>query len=235
MILEVIATSVMDAKLAQEYGANRIELISGILEGGLTPSYGLIEQVMRAVTIPVHVMVRPHANSFCYDEDDLAVMLRDIRIIREMGAAGIVLGALKPDKQIDTLTLERLLSEISETSNISVTFHRAFDELEDQQAGLHKLSCFPSIRKVLTSGGKRNVLDAKLEIAALVKESVGLPIEIVAGSGLSVRTLDEFLKLTGAKEIHMGTGVRVNGHALEPIDKHKLQSAAAIIACYNVE
>jgi copper homeostasis protein len=230
MILEVIATSVMDAKLAQEYGANRIELISGIMEGGVTPSYGLIEQVLRAVNIPVHVMLRPHANSFCYHSDDLAVMDRDLRMIRELGATGVVMGMLKLDKQLDLAALERLLSE---AGNLAVTFHRAFDELEDQVAGLYQLANYPSIRKVLTSGGKPNVLDAKQEITKLVKASKGLPLEIIAGSGLSVEKLDDFIKQTGVKEVHMGTGVRMNNRALEPIDPKKLQAAAAIISHYK--
>ncbi|MFD0673548.1 copper homeostasis protein CutC [Cohnella sp. GCM10027633] len=38
MILEVIATTVADAKDASRYGADRIELVTGIAEGGLTPS-----------------------------------------------------------------------------------------------------------------------------------------------------------------------------------------------------
>ncbi len=65
IILEVIATTVTDAVIAEKSGADRIELVTGMLEGGLTPSYGLIEEVVRSVSIPVQVMVRPHSRSFC--------------------------------------------------------------------------------------------------------------------------------------------------------------------------
>ncbi|MBP1991987.1 copper homeostasis protein CutC [Paenibacillus eucommiae] len=230
MILEVIATSVLDAKLAQEYGVNRIELISGIMEGGVTPSYGLIEQVVRAVDIPVNVMLRPHANSFCYDLDDLEVMVRDIRMIRELGAAGTVMGMLNLDKQIDIPALEMLLSE---AGNMAVTFHRAFDELEDQQAALQTLAKYPAVHRVLTSGGKSNVLHAKQEIAELVKTSGDLPIEILAGSGLSVEKLDDFIRQTAVHEVHMGTGVRVNNQALQPVDPKKLQAAVSILSHFK--
>ncbi|WP_239615059.1 copper homeostasis protein CutC [Cohnella mopanensis] len=230
MILEVIATSVLDAKLAQEHGANRIELISGIVEGGVTPSYGLVKEVVKAVDIPVNVMLRPHANSFRYDADDLAVMKRDVRAIRACGAAGFVMGMLKRDNQIDVEALELLLGE---TGTLPVTFHRAFDELEDRRAALQLLSRYPTVRRVLTSGGKPSVLDAKPEIAELIKLCDGQPIEILAGSGLNVESLDEFIKVTKVKEVHMGTGVRVNGRALEPIDPNKLRAAAAIINQYN--
>ncbi|WP_438347432.1 copper homeostasis protein CutC [Paenibacillus sp. FA6] len=230
LILEVIATSVADAVLAQEHGADRLELISGIMEGGVTPSIGLIEKVLRTVTIPVHVMVRPHANSFCYDEDDLAVMVRDIERIRELGAAGVVLGALTSDKRLDTSALQMLLREMGQTA---VIFHRAFDELEDQLSALLELASYPVIKGVLTSGGMPSVLDARAEIQALMKQSMSLPIEIMAGSGLSVASLDEFISQTDVTQVHMGTGVRINGHALAPIDPNKVRAAAAITAKYK--
>ena len=226
MILEVIATSVMDAKLAQEHGADRIELISGIAEGGVTPSVGLIEQVVKAVDIPGNVMLRPHANSFRYDKDDLAVMLRDARVIRESGAAGIVMGMLDARGEIDTAALELLLGE---TGELAVTFHRAFDELEDRRSALELLSRYPAIRKILTSGGKPSALDAKEEIAELAKLSEGRSLDILAGSGLGLTSLDEFIRQTKIREVHMGTGVRRNGRALEPIDPEKLKAAADIV------
>jgi len=230
MILEVIATSVLDAKLAQEHGADRIELISGIVEGGVTPSIGLIEQVVKAVNIPVNVMLRPHANSFFYDEDDLAVMARDARTIRESGAAGIVMGMLNSEGKINTSALEMLLNE---TGKLAVTFHRAFDELEDRRSALDLLSRYPAIRKILTSGGKPSVLDAKEEITVLAKLSEGRSLDILAGSGLGVESLDEFIRQTKVREVHMGTGVRRNGRALEPIDPNKLRAAADIVARYK--
>ena len=230
MILEVIATSVLDAKLAQEHGADRIELISGIVEGGVTPSIGLIEQVVKAVDIPVNVMLRPHANGFRYDGDDLGVMARDAGIIREIGAAGIVMGMLDERGEIDTSALEMLLNE---TGKLAVTFHRAFDELQDRRSALELLSRYPAIRKILTSGGKPSVLDAKEEIAELTKLSEGRSLAILAGSGLGVETLDEFIRQTQVREVHMGTGVRRNGRALEPIDPDKLRAAADIVARYK--
>ncbi|TVX97388.1 copper homeostasis protein CutC [Cohnella terricola] len=230
MILEVIATSVLDAKLAEEHGADRIELISGIAEGGVTPSIGLIEQVLKTVDIPVNVMLRPHANSFRYDEDDLQVMLRDARAIRDCGAAGIVMGMLNRRNEIDTAALELLLGE---TGKLAVTFHRAFDELADRRSALQLLSSYPAIRKILTSGGKPSVLDAEEEIAELVTLSAGKTVDILAGSGLQPETLDLFIQRTKVKEVHMGTGVRINEKALEPIDPIKLRAAVDIVGRYK--
>lgn len=230
MILEVIATSVGDAVLAEENGADRIELISGIMEGGVTPSLGLVEEVLRKVNIPVHVMIRPHANSFCYDEEDLAVMLRDIVYIRDLGAAGIVIGALTNDDEVDVASLRILTSEVGP---MAVTFHRAFDEITQQQETLNLLTEFAAINRILTSGGQPSVLDAKEEIKSLVKQSATLPVTIMAGSGLQLETLADFIAYTGVKEVHLGTGVRINGQALAPIDPLKIQAAATILARFR--
>lgn len=227
MLLEVIATSVADAKLAEANGAHRIELISGIREGGVTPSIGLIERVLGAVRIPVHVMVRPHANSFCYDEDDLQTMLADIRTIGKLGAAGIVLGTLTAGREVDEPALKRLLEA---AEGLSVTFHRAFDEAADQEAALHVLGGYPQIRRILTSGGKPSALDAVEQIQKLDKLCKERSITLLAGSGLTVDTLASFVRDTGVSEVHMGTGVRLQGDALRTIDPERLQAAASIVA-----
>ncbi|WP_409344372.1 copper homeostasis protein CutC [Paenibacillus sp. MBLB4367] len=227
MLLEVIATSVADARLAETHGADRIELISGIREGGVTPSAGLIEQVLGAVSIPVHVMVRPHANSFCYDEDDLQTMLKDIQLIRKLGAAGIVVGALTAERRVDEAALNRLLDA---AEGLSITFHRAIDEAADQEEALRVLGRYPQIRRILTSGGKPSALDAREQIVKLDGLCKELSITLLAGSGLTVDTLDAFIRDTGVSEVHMGTGVRLQGDALRTIDPEKLRAAANIVA-----
>lgn len=108
-ILEVIAVDAADAQAAEQGGADRIELVSAMTEGGLTPSYGLIEQVVSKVSIPVYVMIRPHNRSFCYSADDLQVMTRDIHVARELGCAGIVIGALTHEGEIHRSFLQACL------------------------------------------------------------------------------------------------------------------------------
>lgn len=123
-ILEVIAVDAADAQAAEQGGADRIELVSAMSEGGLTPSYGLIEQVVSRVSIPVYVMIRPHSRSFCYNADDLQVMIQDIRAARELGAAGIVIGALTHEGGVHGSFLKACLLS---AQRLGVTFHRAID------------------------------------------------------------------------------------------------------------
>jgi copper homeostasis protein len=226
MILEVIATCVQDAVTAEDNGADRIELVTSITEGGLTPGIGMIEQVVRTVNIPVHVMVRPHSRSFIYDRYDVETMATEIKAISSIGAAGIVLGVLTKDRRIDERSLETLLSF---AGVMNVTFHRAFDELEDQIAGLRVLKHYPQITRVLTSGGIKPAVEAVPEIRRLVKETDGSALTILAGHGLTVEGIKAFIEQTRVTEVHFGSAVRSNRSGLEPIDCSRLRTLAGIL------
>ncbi|MED4570525.1 copper homeostasis protein CutC [Brevibacillus agri] len=230
MLVEVIATSVEDARRAEQGGADRLELISGILEGGLTPSWGLIEAVVKAVSIPVYVMVRPHSQSFCYTADELRVMKEDVRVIRELGAAGVVFGMLTPEKQLDRHGLELLLTE---ADGLAVTFHRAFDEAADQREAARILLQYPQVRTILTSGGKRTAIEGASCIAELVRMTAQTPLGILAGSGLSEANAPELIRQTGVKAVHFGTAAREDGQALRYVDAERV--AAIKRACQLAE
>src|SRR6201991_5316972 len=101
ILLEVIATTVADAQAAAQAGADRLELITALSEGGLTPSVGMIEAMLDAVRIPVNVIVRPHSRSFVFDTHDQAAMLRDVRAIADARAHGVVIGMLSAAGDID--------------------------------------------------------------------------------------------------------------------------------------
>ncbi|MCR8644723.1 copper homeostasis protein CutC [Paenibacillus sp. N1-5-1-14] len=229
MLLEVIGTTLSEVKQIAASGADRIELITGIAEGGLTPSIALIEEAAHAVSIPIQVMVRPHSRSFCYDADDLRVMERDIEAIRKVGRSGVgvVLGTLTTNGQIDHYALERLLSA---AGDIGVTFHRAFDEIEDQESAYDQLSKYPQIYRILTSGGQANVRHAVPRMKRLVKLSRDSHVRILAGSGLNIDSLQTFIQETGVQEVHFGSGVRGAKGSLDEIDSMKIQTVKAHLA-----
>lgn len=230
MILEVIATTLTDAVLAEQGGANRIELITGFAEGGLTPSQGLIEAVVSTVHIPVQVMIRPHSQSFTYNEDDIRTMLADIRVVKQAGARGIVIGALTDANQIDIETTERLLAE---AEGLDMTFHRAFDEVDDQIEALSILAQFPQIRRVLTSGGTAPAPQAMPQIQRLVEASRHCNIEILAGHGLAREGLETFIKQTGVREVHFGSAVRQNGKSTAPVDAERVAAIQQVLTSYH--
>ena len=215
MILEIIATSLEDAIVAEQAGADRIELCAALSEDGLTPSLGLIETVVKGVKIPVNVIVRPHNRGFHYTEDDLAVMLTDIRHIKRTGAAGIVIGALTKDNKVDTEAVSLLLKE---AEGLDVTFHRAFDFVDDQFAALETIAGFPQVNQILTSGGQAPAPESTEQLKKLVERCENKAVKILAGNGVTPESLSSLLEETGLKEVHLGSGVRVNRSFMHPVD-----------------
>ncbi|TXC87917.1 copper homeostasis protein CutC [Paraburkholderia azotifigens] len=212
VLLEVIATTVDDAVAAARGGADRLELITAMGEGGLTPGIGMIEAVIAAVSIPVNVIVRPHSRSFVYDADDFAVILRDVRAARLAGAHAVVFGMLTASREVDR---EALLKVVDVADGMAVTFHRAFDEARDLCRALDVLLAVDGVTNVLTSGGKSSVLDAVEEVHALVAQAAGSKCTVLAGAGLTVNRCAEFVHATRVEAVHFGSGVRVDGAVAE--------------------
>lgn len=223
MILEIVATCLDDAIAAEQHGADRIELITAATEDGLTPGIGLVKLVARRVRIPVTVIVRPHSRSFVCGPHDLETMVAEIRAIAAAGAAGVVIGAVTPERTIDERALEVLLEA---ADGLDVTFHRAFDELDDQVAGLRTLARYPAISRVLTSAGQRPAAESVDGIRRLVEATRGGPLRIMAGNGLKPEGIERFIAETGVTEVHVCSGVRVGGSKLAPIDPVRLRALA---------
>lgn len=215
LILEVIATSLEDAVVTEQAGADRIELCSALSEDGLTPSLGLIKAVVEGVKIPVNVIVRPHNRGFYYTADDLAVMLTDIGYIKRIGAAGIVVGALTQDNKVDTQAISLLLKE---AEGLDVTFHRAFDFVDDQFAALETIAGFAQINRILTSGGQAPAPESAEKLKKLVEKCEDKSIQILVGNGVTPESLSSLVEETGVKEVHLGSGVRVNRSFMHPVD-----------------
>lgn len=227
--LEVIALSLEDALAAEEGGADRIELIAAMEEGGLTPPIDLAERVAARTKLDVQVMVRPHGRSFAYAEPELERMAEDIRAIRRLGKPGIVLGCLTPDKRADSRALSRLLDEAGESN---VTFHRAIDEAADLEQAYRELGAFPSIRRVLTSGGAPAAPEGAALIRRLRQLEAAMPgaPAVMAGSGLTIGTLPRFLAETGVREVHLGTGVRsLDGAGRSRVDPRKVAKVRELL------
>ena len=205
MVVEIIATSVEDAIRIEQGGADRIELVSGLTEGGVTPSGGLIRAVCRSVNIPVMVMIRPHAMSFCSAEHDLRIMAEDIRAVREYGAAGVVFGCLTPAKQLDLKALQKL---VQVADQLETTFHRAIDETPDPVQAICILKNYP-ITRVLTSGGPGKAMD-NLAVIVQMLTAAEDKFEILVGSGLNSQNAARTIRATGARELHFGTAARIN-------------------------
>ncbi|ADL07051.1 copper homeostasis protein CutC [Thermosediminibacter oceani] len=223
-MIEVIAMTPEDAKRIEACGADRIELVSALTEGGLTPSYAMIDKVVKSVRIPVNVMIRPHSKSFIYTREEIEIMKEDIRIAKELGANGVVIGALNEKKEIHEGFIEELLNLCD---GLDVTFHRAIDELEDPINGIRILSRYTHIKTVLTSGGKGSIVENIPKIREMIKNSGH--ISVMVGGGLNFENIGRVVKETGVKVFHFGTAVRDNRSPFGEINEHSLKDIIKIV------
>jgi copper homeostasis protein len=202
--IEICVDSASSAAAAELGGANRVELCSNLLEGGVAPSAGLIEVVRDRTSIGLQVMIRPRAGNFCYSADEFEVMRRDILVARKIGADGIVLGILYPDGRVDVDRTRRLV-ELARP--LTVTFHRAFDVSADIFRALDDI-CAAGVDRVLTSGGAQTAVLGIDRLTQLVKDAHGR-IAIMAGGGVRENNAASIIERTGVKDIHSGLGSQV--------------------------
>jgi copper homeostasis protein len=199
LVYEICIESIAGVRAAVEAGAGRVELCAALLEGGVTPSIGMVRQAVAAADarLNVHVIVRPRGGDFLYREDELAVMLADISAIKRAGAAGVVIGALDADGRIDEARVARL---IAAARPLSVTFHRAFDVSRDPFAGLEALIRL-GVDRLLTSGQAPSVLEGAPLIRQLIARASGR-IVIMPGGDITHRNAARIAAETGAGEFH---------------------------------
>lgn len=196
MLVEICATSVQSAVNAQQAGAERIELCSELAVGGTTPSYGLLKQIMKEISIPVFVLIRPRSGDFLYSDFEFEVMKTDIKICKELGCKGIVSGVLKEDFSIDLLRTQELI-ELSKP--LEFTFHRAFDLTKNPLKSLEELIDLGASR-ILTSGQETSA-EKRIDLLVQLKKLTENKLTILPGGGINPDNVNLF-KENGFKEIH---------------------------------
>lgn len=199
-IFEACVGNYNEAIRAEALGANRIEFCDNLLEDGTTPSFGNIKKAIKTLKVPVMVIIRPRGGNFEYSEDEAEIMLEDIRMCKEIGAYGVVIGALKGNK-IDLDLTKKL---VEDAKPMKITFHMAFDSIEDKKGAIDELVEL-GVHRILTKGGMENALAGKDVLRDLV-EYANDRIIIMPGKGVNKENRDYILEYTGAKEIH-GTKV----------------------------
>jgi copper homeostasis protein len=197
ILFELCVETTMAAQAAQLGGADRVELCSALNIGGVTPGESLIAATIQALTIPVHVLIRPRGGDFDYSAGEFGQLKDQIRWAKRAGAAGVALGVLLTNGQVD-VPRSRALVELARP--MSVTFHRAFDETPDLKEALEAV-IETGADCLLTSGGESDVLTGAQQIARLVAQA-GERIEIMAGGGLKLASLLEVVARTGVRRIH---------------------------------
>ena len=196
-LLEVCVESVEGVIAAQTGGADRAELCVNMLEGGTTPSAGLLALARRQARIPLHAMLRPRGGDFLYSELEFAVMRHDVKVVRDCGVQGIVCGILTEDGRVDRKRMEKL---VRLARPLGVTCHRAFDMCRDPFEALEDLIAV-GVERVLTSGQRRSAMDGLGVLAKLVEHARGR-ISIMPGGGIKAADVKTILQSSQAREVH---------------------------------
>lgn len=203
--LEVIGFDISGCMAAQESGANRIELCDNPSDGGTTPSFGLIRAARKKLSIELYPIIRPRGGDFLYSEAEFQIMLDDIRICKELGCDGIVMGILNADGSIDTCRCKQITDL---AYPLGVTFHRAFDRVNDARKALEdiiEIGC----ERILTSGLKPTAMEGADTIARLIKQADDRII-IMPGSGVRSDNIKALAEKTGAIEFHSSARIFTN-------------------------
>jgi copper homeostasis protein len=195
--LEVCVDSVASAIAAEQGGAHRLELCSGLAEGGVTPSAGLIATVRKRVALELRVLIRPRAGDFYYSADEFDVMKRDILLARQLGANGVALGILDVEANVD---VERTRELVIFARPLHVTFHRAFDMTRDLPGAL-QFVLEAGCDRILTSGAAQSAEAGVPKIASLV-QAAGSRIQIVAAGGIRESNARRIVQESGVRELH---------------------------------
>jgi copper homeostasis protein len=236
--VEICVEGVDGLVAAQQGGADRAELCASLLEGGITPSLGMVRAALDVATIPFHVIIRPRGGDFLYSEREFAAMFADVRAMRELGVAGIVIGCLTPDGTIDE---PRTRALVEAADGIGVTNHRAFDMTRDVEEAVEALvRC--GVDRVLTSG-QADTAEAGIPGLLRTVAAARGRLRVMACGGLHPGNIADIYCQTHVDDVHFAAprridsamryrnvGVTMGGEAAEPEYSHEVTDPESVRA-----
>ncbi|KAL1494782.1 hypothetical protein ABEB36_010326 [Hypothenemus hampei] len=198
-VLEVCVDSLESALAALNGGADRLELCTSLIVGGLTPTPGLLIQIqhMNPRNVPIYCMLRCRPGNFIYKTEEIDVMKEDARILRRNGANGFVFGALAENGDVDMKVCREI---IKACYPLPVTFHRAFDFVRRPTIEVEVIIDL-GFERILTSG-KQPTAQLGVKLIKKLIEQAGNRIILMPGGGVNKDNIKFILENTDAKEIH---------------------------------
>lgn len=196
-VIEIATTDFTTTKSAVEGGADRIELCAALSDGGTTASFGTIKKCRETFDVQIFPIIRIRSGDFFYSDEEFDIMLSDVKLCKDLGCDGVVIGLLNKDGSID---LKRTSNLVESAYPLEVTFHRAFDRCKDPFQAMEQL-IETGCRRILTSGQQPTAPQGIDLIAQLVK-AADERIIIMPGSGVRKENVKELAEKTGAKEFH---------------------------------
>jgi len=196
-LLELCVEGLEDVRVARAAGVARVELAAALVEGGLTPGPGLLERAAAEPGIECVALLRPRGGDFLYSPAEFEVLRADLEALRGLGLAGVALGCLTAEGEVDE---ERTRELVERARPLKVTFHRAFDGVRDPRAALESLLRL-GVDRVLTSGQAASALEGAPRLAQLVDQARGR-IEVIAAGGVRPANVRQVLARSGVPAVH---------------------------------
>ncbi|WP_283244258.1 copper homeostasis protein CutC [Wansuia hejianensis] len=207
ILKEACVGSYIEAKKAEDLGADRIELCDNLNEGGTTPSLGTIKIAKETISVPIFPIIRPRGGNFIFSEEEIKIMERDIELCKSLNIDGVVIGALTSNNEIDEDVIIRL---IEKAKGMNITFHMAFDLIDNRKAAIDKLIQL-GVNRILTKGGNKSAMN-NLNILRETVEYAGNRINILAGGGITKDNYKYIVDKTCVKEVH---GTKIVGKLID--------------------
>lgn len=198
-MIEICCGSYQDGIAAYKGGAKRIELNSALSVGGLTPSLASLIRLKKETDLKIICMIRCRAAGFCYEKEDVNIMLEDAKIMLENGADGIAFGFLNEDYTLNSKDTKSMVDLIHQYQGEAV-FHRAFDVVKDPFVAVEQLIDL-GVDRILTSGQESKAIEGK-ELIKQLQSRYASQIEILAGSGINASNAKELMEYTGISQVH---------------------------------
>jgi copper homeostasis protein len=196
-IIEIATSDFTTTQAAIQGGADRIELCANLAEGGTTPSYGMIKKCRDAFSVALYPIIRPRGGDFLYTDEEFSIMLQDVKLCKQLGCDGVVIGMLNIDGSID---VKRNALLIEAAYPLGVTFHRAFDRCNDPFKVIEQLIEI-GCERILTSGQQPTVSEG-IDIIASLQQTAAHRIIIMPGSGLRKDNIKLLAEKTRCTEFH---------------------------------
>jgi copper homeostasis protein len=203
MKFELCAASLEAISISEKLGFDRIELCQNLEQGGLTPSYGMIEYAI-ACGIETHVLIRPRPGGFVYTTTEVEVIIREIINCRELGAKGVVVGLMSEKGGVDVDVIKEIMKK---AYPMTVTFHRAFDDCVHWEKSLNVLVDL-GVHRILSSGLARNV-EQGLPILKKMIAAAGKSIEIMPGGGINASNVKKISDVLQPDSIHFSATKKI--------------------------
>lgn len=240
--LVAVVEGIDSAVKAVEAGADRIELCSNIIIGGVTPSMALYREVRKRFDGKIDVVIRPRAGDYLYHDSEFQLIIAQIKAFKEAGADGIVIGALQQNGSLDYPQMQRM---VLTAGKMSVTLNRVMDVCKDPLQTIKEAGEL-GIKRVITSGQKGSCMEG-LDMIARLMEAGGSKVKVIVNCGIDGNAIWKVYEHTGARafrivgmvqreshmvhrnmEVHTGIETFNEYMVLEP-DERRIIDAVAIL------